>query len=229
MTRPKILIIDDDSDIGKTVAANLELDGYAVTAVETGQAGIAAVTASPPDLVLLDLNLPDIDGIKVCQILRRASDVPVIMLSARDTVSDKLLGLECGADDYLVKPFNALELSARVRAVLRRVHRPQSSSECRAGDICLNYRTRQVTINNVDIHLTRTEFNLLEIFVTHAGETLSREFIQSQNWEDSKLYSHSRAIDVHIQRLRKKIEPNPQNPRYIITVAGVGYKYEVPD
>jgi two-component system alkaline phosphatase synthesis response regulator PhoP/OmpR family response regulator RpaB len=225
MTRPRILIIDDDPDICNTVAANLELDGFDVTAAVSGQAGVTAVTDSSPDLVLLDLNLPDIDGIKVCQILRRNSDIPVIMLSARDTVADKLLGLECGADDYLVKPFNTLELSARVRALLRRAQRAQSSPECQIGEIVLNYRTGQVLVKGVEIHLTRTEFHLLELFMTHAGQTLNREFIQSQNWESSKLYSHSRAIDVHVQRLRKKIEPNPQNPSYIHTVAGVGYRF----
>jgi two-component system alkaline phosphatase synthesis response regulator PhoP/OmpR family response regulator RpaB len=225
MGRQKILIIDDDVDIGTTVAANLELDGFEVVTTVTGGEGVAAVARHAPDLVLLDLNLPDIDGIKVCQILRRESDVPVIMLSARDTVSDKLLGLECGADDYLVKPFNALELSARVRAVLRRAQRTRMSTECRSGDICLDFRTHQVLVGGQDVALTRTEFNLLELFVSHAGETLTREFIQNQNWEDSKLYAHSRAIDVHVQRLRKKIEPEPQAPRYIVTVAGVGYRF----
>lgn len=226
MGRQRILIIDDDADIAKTVTANLELDGFEVLSAATGGGGVAAVADLAPDLVLLDLNLPDIDGIKVCQILRRESDVPVIMLSARDTVSDKLLGLECGADDYLVKPFNALELSARVRAVLRRAQRADSSTECRAGDVCLDYRTRQAQVRGQEVALTRTEFNLLELFVSHAGETLTREFIQGQNWEDSKLYAHSRAIDVHVQRLRKKIEPLPQAPRYIVTVAGVGYRFE---
>lgn len=225
MTQQKILIIDDDPDIAKTVAANLELDGYAVRTATTGTDGLAIAKKREADLILLDLNLPDIDGIKICQMLRREGDVPVIMLSARDTVSDKLLGLECGADDYLVKPFNALELSARIRAVLRRSQGLRVSAECRAGDICLNYRTHQVTVRGHDVVLTRTEFNLLELFVSHAGETLTREFIQNQNWEDSKLYAHSRAIDVHVQRLRKKIEPVPQNPAYIVTVPGVGYKF----
>lgn len=226
MAQQRILIIDDDADIVKTVSANLDLDGFAVISAGCGNDGLAAVEIHAPDLVLLDLNLPDIDGIKICQILRRDNDVPVIMLSARDTVADKLLGLECGADDYLVKPFNTLELSARIRTVLRRVRRSEPSGGCRSGDVVLNYRTHQVTVLGRVVGLTRTEFNLLELFVSHAGETLSREFIQSQNWGDSKLYAHSRAVDVHVQRVRKKIEPSPQVPRFILTVAGVGYRFE---
>lgn len=136
MLRQKILIIDDDTDIVKTVSANLELDGFSVISAGCGNDGLAAVQADAPDLVLLDLNLPDIDGIKICQILRRDSDVPVIMLSARDTVSDKLLGLECGADDYLVKPFNSLELSARIRSVLRRVRRSETSGDAATAKWC---------------------------------------------------------------------------------------------
>lgn len=226
MAQQRILIIDDDADIVKTLTANLELDGFFVISAGSGNEGLAAVQRHAPDLVLLDLNLPDVDGIKVCQILRRENDVPVIMLSARDTVSDKLLGLECGADDYLVKPFNSLELSARIRTVLRRARRSEPSGGCRNGDVVLDYRTHRATVLGREIELTRTEFSLLELFVSHAGETLSREFIQSQNWSDSKLYTHSRAIDVHVQRLRKKIEPSPQVPRFILTVAGVGYRFD---
>jgi two-component system alkaline phosphatase synthesis response regulator PhoP/OmpR family response regulator RpaB len=226
MTQQRILIIDDDADIVKTVSANLELDGFLVSSAPTGNEGLAVLQAYSPDLVLLDLNLPDIDGIKVCQILRRESDAPVIMLSARDTVADKLLGLECGADDYLVKPFNALELSARIRTVLRRVLRSESANANRQGEIILDYRTHRASIQGREVSLTRTEFSLLELFLSHPGEALSRDFIQSQNWGDSKLYSHSRAVDVHVQRLRKKLEANPQAPRFILTVAGVGYRFE---
>ena len=226
MTQQRILIIDDDPDIVTTVKANLELDGFTVLSAMDGASGLAAVQANAPDLVLLDLGLPDIDGIKVCQTLRRDSEVPVIMLSARDTVADKLLGLECGADDYLVKPFNALELSARIRTVLRRIRRSETASAQRNGNIILDYRSHEATIQGRQARLTRTEFSLLELFVAHPGETLTRDFIQSQNWSESKLYSHSRAVDVHVQRLRKKIEESPQVPRFILTVAGVGYRFE---
>ncbi|MBU4525625.1 MAG: response regulator transcription factor [Desulfomicrobium sp.] len=225
MAQQRILIIDDDPDIVKTVSANLELDGFSVISAGCGNDGLTAVQKHAPDLVLLDLNLPDIDGIKVCQILRRDNDVPVIMLSARDTVTDKLLGLECGADDYLVKPFNALELSARIRTVLRRVTRSKPVNG--RGSVVLDYRTHQVTVLGREVGLTRTEFSLLELFVSHAGETLSRDFIQAQNWGESQLYTHSRAVDVHVQRLRKKIELSPQAPRFILTVPGVGYRFDL--
>jgi two-component system alkaline phosphatase synthesis response regulator PhoP/OmpR family response regulator RpaB len=226
LTQQRILIIDDDADIVTTVKANLELDGFTVLSATDGASGLAAAQANTPDLVLLDLGLPDIDGIKVCQTLRRDSEVPVIMLSARDTVADKLLGLECGADDYLVKPFNALELSARIRTVLRRIRRSETASAQRNGNIILDYRSHEAMIHGRQVRLTRTEFSLLELFVAHPAETLTRDFIQSQNWNDSKLYSHSRAVDVHVQRLRKKIEESPQVPRFILTVAGVGYRFE---
>ena len=221
-----ILIIDDDPDIVKTVTANLELDGFTVMSAATGNDGLEAVTVRKPDLVLLDLGLPDIDGIKVCQTLRRESNVPVIMLSARDTVADKLLGLECGADDYLVKPFNALELSARIRTVLRRARPVGPAEPCSDMAVCLDYFSHAATVHGREISLTRTEFALLELFVSHPGEALSRDFIHGQNWSDSKLYTNSRAVDVHVQRLRKKIEENPQAPRLILTVPGVGYRFE---
>jgi two-component system alkaline phosphatase synthesis response regulator PhoP/OmpR family response regulator RpaB len=226
LTQQRILIIDDDADIVTTVRANLELDGFAVLSAADGATGLAAIRSDAPDLVLLDLGLPDIDGIKVCQTVRRESEVPVIMLSARDTVADKLLGLECGADDYLVKPFNALELSARIKTVLRRARPNETSAAQRNSDIVLDYRTLEATIQGRKASLTRTEFSLLELFVAHPKETLTRDFIQSQNWGESKLYSHSRAVDVHVQRLRKKIEESPQSPRFIQTVAGVGYRFE---
>ena len=226
MSQQRILVIDDDADIVTTVRANLELDGFVVLSAVDGASGLAAIASGAPDLVLLDLGLPDIDGIKVCQTVRRESDVPIIMLSARDTVADKLLGLECGADDYLVKPFNALELSARIKTVLRRARRNAAATAHRNADIVLDYRTLEATVLGRKASLTRTEFSLLELFVAHPKETLSRDFIQSQNWGDSKLYSHSRAVDVHVQRLRKKIEDNPQVPRFILTVAGVGYRFE---
>ena len=196
MTQQRILIIDDDPDIVTTVKANLELDGFAVLSAAGGAPGLAAARTEAPDLVLLDLGLPDIDGIKVCQTLRRESEVPVIMLSAR------------------------------IRTVLRRVRRSETTATHRNGNIVLDFRTLQATLQGRHSNLTRTEFALLELFIAHPGETLSRDFIQSQNWGDSKLYSHSRAVDVHVQRLRKKIEENPQVPRFIVTVAGVGYKFE---
>jgi two-component system alkaline phosphatase synthesis response regulator PhoP/OmpR family response regulator RpaB len=224
--KPKtILVVDDDKDIVQTLKGNLELDGYRVACAYDGREGIQSIRAAPPDLVLLDLNLPDIDGIKACQAIRREYDVPIIMLTARDGVSDMVLGLECGADDYIVKPFNALELSARIKAVLKRMERSLVKSRYECRGIAIEFKSRRVLREGIEVALTKTEYELLELFVSHPNEVLSREFIRNQIWRDAQLYSHSRAVDVHIQRLRKKIERDPNNPQFVTTVAGVGYKY----
>ncbi len=220
-----ILVIDDDKDIVQTIRGNLELDGYEVLCAFDGRNGIDIARSQRPDLIVLDLNLPDFDGIKCCQFIRREFDFPIIMLTARDGLSDMVLGLECGADDYMVKPFNALELSARIKAVLKRMERSMvtSSHECR--EISVDFKSRRVFKKDVEIDLTKTEYELLELFISYPDEVLSREFIRKQIWRDSRLYKQSRAVDVHVQRLRKKLETDPNTPRYITTVAGVGYKY----
>lgn len=221
-----ILVIDDDKDIVQTVKGNLELDGYEVLTAFDGRSGLDMAKEHRPSLIILDLNLPDIDGIRVCQIMRREFDFPIIMLTARDGISDRVLGLECGADDYMAKPFSFLELSARVKAILKRVERSLVKEFYELGELFVDFKSRKVSIRGEDIKLTKTEFELLEFFISYPDEVLSRDFIQSHVWRDSQLYSYSRAIDVHVQRLRKKIEPDLENPRFIITVAGVGYKFK---
>lgn len=225
-TEISILVVDDDEDIVQTVKGNLELDGYTVLTAFDGRTGLDIARKENPGLVILDLNLPDIDGIKVCQILRREFDFPIIMLTARDGVADLVLGLECGADDYIVKPFNSLELSARIKAILKRVGRSQVKAQYKVHDISIDFKSRKIMVRGREVGLTRTEFELLEFFISHADEVLSRDFIQKHIWRDSQLYSYSRAVDVHVQRLRKKIEQDPENPQYITTVAGVGYKFK---
>ncbi|MCP3956020.1 MAG: response regulator transcription factor [Desulfobacterales bacterium] len=220
-----ILVIDDDEDIVKTIKGNLELDGYCVLLAYDGRSGIEMVRGERPSLVVLDLNLPDIDGIKACQFIRREFDVPIIMLTARDSLSDMVLGLECGADDYIVKPFNALELSARIKAVLKRTERSVIESCYEGRCITVDFKSRLVQIHGQPVQLTKTEYELLELFVSYPSEVLSRDFIRQQIWGDSQLYQHSRTVDVHVQRLRKKLETDPNDPRFIVTVAGVGYKY----
>ncbi len=220
-----ILIIDDDKDIVQTIKSNLLLDGYQVIYSYLGREGIDLAKQKRPDLILLDLNLPDVDGIVVCSVLRKSLDLPIIMLTARDSLSDKVLGLKTGADDYIVKPFEHLELSARITAIFNRVNRSLVREKQQFKHLEINYKTRQVNINGSVIKLTKTEFQLLELFVAHPDKSLSRDFIEKQIWWDSKLYSHSRALDVHIQRLRKKIEPNPDTPSLIVTISGVGYKF----
>lgn len=220
-----ILVIDDDMDIVQTIKGNLELDGYDTLYACEGRAGLDLVRNSRPDLIILDLNLPDIDGVKACQIIRREFEIPIIMLTARDGLSDKVLGLECGADDYMVKPFDFLELSARIKAILKRAHRSLIKSSCEIKDLVIDFKARTVRKRNREFRLTKTEFELLQLFVTYQDEVLSREFIQDQIWRDSQLYQHSRALDVQVQRLRKKIEEDVSNPEYITTIAGVGYQF----
>ena len=229
MTEPLILIIDDDADIAKTLRANLELDGYRVEEAHTGHDGVEAVRGEVPALLLLDLNLPDIDGISVCKVLKRDFSFPIIMLTARDSVSDTVLGLECGADDYVSKPFNYLELSARIKARMRLgvVSDASASSVETGGDIVMDGRARKVTIAGREIKLTKTEYELLKLLVEHDGEVVPRDVIQDHVWGDSQLYHNSRALDVHIQRLRKKVEEDSENPSRIITVSGVGYRLKI--
>jgi len=226
--RPKyrILVVDDDKDIVQTIKGNLELDGYEVLAAFDGRTGLHIAKTTRPDLIILDLTLPDIDGIKTCQIIRREFDFPIIMLTARDGVADKVLGLECGADDYIVKPFNFLELSARIKSILKRVERSLVNDQYEFNDLSINFKSKTITVRGENVKLTKTEFELLSLFVSYPGEVLSRAFIQPQIWRDSQLYQTSRAVDVHVQRLRKKIEAEVDKPEYIITVAGVGYKFQ---
>jgi len=222
----RILVVDDDKDIVQTIKGNLELDGYEVLTASDGHSCLQMAREHRPDLIILDLNLPDIDGIKACQIMRREYDFPIIMLTAREGVSDKVLGLECGADDYIVKPFNSLKLSARIKSILKRVERSLVNDQYEFKDLSINFKAKTITVRNETVKLTKTEFELLSLFVSYPGEVLSREFIQQQIWRDSQLYQTSRAVDVHVQRLRKKIEAEVDKPEYLVTVAGVGYKFQ---
>jgi two-component system alkaline phosphatase synthesis response regulator PhoP/OmpR family response regulator RpaB len=222
----RILVVDDDKDIVQTIKGNLELDGYEVLTALDGRTCLQLTREQRPDLIILDLNLPDLDGIKACQILRREFDFPIIMLTARDGVADKVLGLECGADDYIVKPFNFLELSARIKSIFKRIEKSLVNDQYEFKDLAINFKSRTLKVRGADVKLTKTEFELLALFVSYPGEVLSRDFIQQQIWRDSQLYQTSRAVDVHVQRLRKKIETELEQPEYIVTVAGVGYKFQ---
>lgn len=223
----KILVIEDDADILTILKDQLELDGYDVACASSGEKGYALFKELQPDLIILDLNLPDYDGINICKKIRISSDVPIIMLTARDGLSDKIRGFEYGADDYIVKPFEYLELAARIRACLkRRQITTTPKSELVFGPLIINSAKRTVRLNGKPIRLTKKEYDLLELFTTHAGEILKREYICKQLWTDNEIYPWSRALDVHIRRLRKKIEPDPDNPRFIVTHPGVGYRFE---
>jgi DNA-binding response OmpR family regulator len=222
----RILVVDDDTDILKVLKANLELHKYEVVTADTWTSACEALTLSQPDLILLDVMLPDGDGMEICRELRQEwARIPIIMLTARDKISDKVMGLESGADDYVVKPFETLELVARIKACLRRVKSPVEDEQVEIGNLIINYKKRLVTVSGKKVDLTPKEYNLLCFLVNHRGEALSRDAIRKKIWKDSHIYSWSRVIDVHIQHLRHKIEKDPSKPKYIITVSGAGYRF----
>ncbi len=222
--RAKLLVIDDDPDILKVLKANLELYGFQVVTTETWAKAREVLALQLPDLVILDLMLPDGDGVEICKKLKEeCPKIPVIMLTARDSVSDKVTGLESGADDYIVKPFETPELIARIKVCLRRS--VPEEKEIVINGLEIDLKAHRVTVNGNVAELTPKEFDLLCLFVANRGEVITREFIRKKIWGDAKLYSWSRAIDVHLQHLRLKIEKNPSEPEYIVTVPGVGYKF----
>ena len=224
-----VLVVDDDTDILTIIQDNLRLDGYTVTTAASGKAALDHFERARPDILVLDLMLPDMDGIQVCRAIRRHSQVPIILLTAKDGVSDKVLGLESGADDYLVKPFDYLELAARIKARLRRGADYRRLSEVTiVGDWELVPQRRGVTVDGRSVQLTKKEFDLLSLLFKHSGQVLERETIRRVLWPKAQIYHWSRAIDVHIQHLRAKLETAPETPAYIITVPGVGYRLEAP-
>ena len=229
MDTPRILVVDDDPDIIVILKDNLELDGYGVDTASNGKEALELFEIETPGLVVLDLSLPDIDGIQVCRLLRKKSDVPIIMLTARDGVPDKVLGLECGADDYIVKPFDYLELAARIKARLRRRTGFIDKNEVlELGEIKIDTAKRTVRKNGHDVILTQLEFNLLVLLARNANKAMDRKAIRHVLWPDDSLYRDSRAIDVHILHLRAKLEANPGQPTYIKTIQGVGYMFSIP-
>jgi DNA-binding response OmpR family regulator len=222
----KILAVDDDRDILKVLKANLELNNYKVDTAENWADAQKILSARLPDLVILDVMLPDGDGMEICRELRKGlPEIPVIMLTAKDKVSDKVIGLESGADDYVVKPFETIELLARIKACLRRTSAPAVEEKITIGSIKVDFKKRLVTVSGKKIDLTPKEYELLNFFISHRGEVISRDVIRRNIWKESTIYSWSRVIDVHIQHLRQKIEKDPSKPQYIITVPGAGYRF----
>ena len=222
----RILIVEDEKKVAAFIKKGLEEETYAVDIASYGEEGLHLGEQNPYDLIILDLMLPSMDGMEVCRNLRQDSDVPIIMLTARGKEPDRILGLELGADDYVVKPFSPGELVARARAVLRRVNGEASQDETiTSGNIQLDLASHSCTVDEQPIELSRTQFAILASFMQNAGRVLSRYQILESAFEGD--YSgYERTIDVHIRRLRKKIEKNPANPEHILTVFGVGYKFE---
>jgi two-component system alkaline phosphatase synthesis response regulator PhoP len=220
-----ILVVDDEPKMVKLARDYLEKGGFRVVSAGDGSTAVAISRRDKPDLIVLDLNLPGMDGLDVCRAIRRDSDVPIIMLTARVEETDRLIGLELGADDYIVKPFSPRELVARVRAVLRRVKGGLlQPGIIRAGDLQIDLQGHRVERGVEIIHLTPIEFNLLALLAEHPGQTFSRERLL----EKLHGFAHDgydRSIDAHIKNLRRKLEPNPAEPIYILTVYGIGYQF----
>jgi two-component system alkaline phosphatase synthesis response regulator PhoP len=220
-----ILVVDDEPKIVKQARDYLERSGYRVIGAPDGKTALSSARAERPHLIVLDLNLPEMDGLDVCRALRRESDVPIIMLTARVDETDRLIGLELGADDYITKPFSPRELVARVRAVLRRVQGGlRQPGLIRAGDLLIDIQGHTVTRGEESIHLTRTEFNLLVMMAQHPGQTFTREQLLGR-LHGVAYDGFDRSVDAHIKNLRRKLETDPANPRYVLTVYGVGYKF----
>jgi len=220
-----ILVVDDEPKIVKQARDYLEKGGFRVITAGDGNTALAMARHERPDLVVLDLNLPGMDGLDVCRALRRESEVPIIMLTARVEETDRLIGLELGADDYIVKPFSPRELVARVRAVLRRVGGGvRQPGLIRAGDLEIDLHGHRVTRGGEPIRLTRTEFNLLAALAQHPGQTFTRAQLLDR-LHGVAYEGFDRSVDAHIKNLRRKLESDPVEPRYVLTVYGVGYKF----
>ena len=224
MARRRVLVIDDDAKTIELVKLYLSRDGYQVLTAYDGGEALRLAREIHPNLIVLDLMLPDIDGLEVCRTLRHESDVPIIMLTARTTDQDKLIGLGLGADDYVTKPFSPRELAARVRAVLRRFPGERGPDEIERGELTMNFTKHEAWFAGRPLNLSSVEFRLLAVLAKEAGRAFSRASLI----EDALGYDFQgfdRTIDVHILNLRRKLEPDPSHPRYIKTVYGVGYKF----
>jgi len=223
MAGKRVLVVDDDIKTVELVKLYLNRDGYRVLTAYDGVEALRLVREGRPDLVVLDLMLPGIDGLQVCRTLRDESDVPIIMLTARTTDQDKLTGLDLGADDYVTKPFSPRELAARVRTVLRRLPGERGPAEIKHGELTVNFRKHEASLVGRPLNLTEIEFKLLGVFAKEPGRVFNRaQLIEKALGYDFEGFD--RTIDVHILNLRRKIEPDPSHPRYVKTVYGAGYK-----
>jgi two-component system response regulator RegX3 len=224
----RILVVEDESAISEPLAESLEREGFEADVAPTLAAARDAYQRQRPDLVLLDVMLPDGDGRDLAREIRRASDVPIIMLTARGEEIDRVLGLELGADDYVVKPFSMRELTARIRAILRRGRGPERRGPIEIGDLVLDPSSRTLTKAAQPVELAAKEFDLLNLLMANAGDVLKREQIMDEVW-DPHWFGPTKTLDVHISWLRKKIEDDPSKPRYITTIRGVGFRFLAPE
>ena len=229
MNKPTILVVEDEPSIAEVVGLYLQRAGYQVQTASDGKIATSMLEKGIPDLVILDLMLPEIDGLSLTRWLRDRSDVPIIMLTARREEIDRIAGLEMGADDYVVKPFSPQELVSRVRAVMRRLKREQTSAESERpltfGDLVINALSRTVTVSGQDIPLTAKEFDMLYLLAQHPKQVYTREQLLERIWGGAE-YIDPGTVTVHIRRVREKIENDSSNPTRLVTVWGVGYKFE---
>ena len=232
MTKEKILIVEDEVSLLESLSYTLRQEGYDVSAAKNGEEGLSLARATRPDLILLDLMLPGFSGLEVCRILRKESQVPVIMLTAKDSETDKIVGLELGADDYITKPFSIPEVLARIRAVLRRSaqlreNSGEPSDVFETADFKVNVASYELFSGNKTHKLSKKECGLLKLFIHHQGKVLQREFLIDRVWGDA-FTGDDKTLDVHIRRLRQKLENDPDKPRFLVTVRGVGYRFSAP-
>jgi two-component system response regulator RegX3 len=223
----RILLVEDERSLAESIRYNLEREGFAVATAVDGEAGLERFRADRPALVILDLMLPKLSGFDVCRAMRQESDVPIIMLTAKDSEADKVAGLELGADDYLTKPFSIRELVSRVRANLRRAgmgRTPTSEDVVAAGPVEMDVARHEVRIRGTPTKLPPKEFELLETFLRRKGHLLTRDFLIDTIW-GSEYFGDTKTLDVHVKRLRQKVEQDPHKPRHILTVRGLGYKF----
>jgi len=226
MTR--VLVVEDEESFSDALSYMLRREGYDVDIAATGPDALTAFDRSGADLVLLDLMLPGLSGTEVCRELRNRSKVPIIIVTARDTEVDKVVGLELGADDYVTKPFSSRELIARIRAVLRRGSEPDDliTSTVEAGPVRMDVERHVVTVDGQQIAMPLKEFDLLELLLRNSGRVLTRGQLIDRVW-GSDYVGDTKTLDVHVKRLRAKIEPDPGNPKHLVTVRGLGYKFEI--
>lgn len=232
MTPPRILVVEDEESFVDALEISLTREGFEVHVATDGVMALEQFAAVTPDLVLLDLMLPEMSGIDVCRQIRATSAVPIIMVTAKASEIDTVVGLEVGADDYVAKPYRLRELIARIRALLRRSSHPPtdemeipSEADIRVGDVTLDPDEHRVTVDGVDVSLPLKEFEVLHLLLANAGRVLTRETLIDRVW-GSDYVGDTKTLDVHIKRLRSKVEPEPGPPRRILTIRGVGYKYE---
>ncbi len=224
----KVLVVDDEKLIIKGIRYSLEQDGMEVDAAYDGEEALELVRENTYDLILLDVMLPKMDGFEVCRQIREFSDVPIVMLTAKGDDMDKILGLEYGADDYVTKPFNILEVKARIKAIMRRTEKrsgePKNGKQIKKGGMSIDCESRRVVVEGKEVNLTAKEFDLIELLATHANKVYSREELLNIVW-GYEYPGDARTVDVHIRRLREKIEKNPSDPKYVHTKWGVGYYF----